>query len=101
MALNKVIVQPDGVETTYHRITRLTMIVNEFNIVEVASYINYDGRIRQINYDVELNEGENPDYAPPYIVTTFYELPYNESMTITDAYNKLKKLPNFEGATDV
>lgn len=37
---------------------------------------------------------------PPYITTSFYELPYNEAMTITDAYVELRKLSAFEGATD-
>lgn len=100
MALNKSIIQQDGVETTYHRIVKLNIMVNQLNIVEVASYLNYDGRIRQINFDVEQSEGNEPNYAPPYIATTFYQLPYNEAMTIPDAYAELKKLPVFEGATD-
>ena len=42
MALNKLIVQPNGIETSYHRITMLNILVNQENIIEVASYLNSD-----------------------------------------------------------
>ena len=37
----------------------------------------------------------------PYKTTKTYEKHYVENMTVEDAYDYLKTLPEFEGATDI
>lgn len=96
MAINKLIKQIDGINTEYHRIVRLEIIVNNINIIEVASYVNHDSRKQQIE-----NENTENYYALPYMVIVPYSIPYDETMSVEGAYNALKQLPEFEGATDV
>lgn len=101
MALKKTVIQPNGVTTTYHRIVTINMFVNQCNSIEVASYINSDGRTREIDFITEQEAGYDTSSAPPYISTRFYEVDYVDGMTVTDAYNKLKELTEFDGAEDV
>lgn len=98
MALNKEIIQPNTVKTTYHRIVRLDILVNVYNFIEVASYVDYDARKAQI---VMESSNEDMGLTFPYIYTSYYDLPYDESMSIIDAYNYLKTIPEFEGAEDI
>lgn len=91
MALYKEITQDDGVTTSYHRILYLTQTVNHHNSIAVLSYINND---------VRTNEKDNV-LTQPYKKSVTYELGYDESMTIEKAYEYLKTLPQFEGATDI
>lgn len=101
MALNKLIVQSDGIETNYHRIVKLEIVVNQYNYVEVVSYVNADARNRQRNFEsLQTIDVEN-NLSMPYRATKIYEFPYDESMTIKDAYNELKKQLEFAGATDI
>jgi hypothetical protein len=44
---------------------------------------------------------ESRQTAYPYCRAVTYETGYDEAMTIEKAYNYLKTLPEFEGATDV
>lgn len=91
MALYKEIKQSDGVTTKYHRILFLTKTVNRQNSIAVLSYV-----------DEESREGEKENVmAQPYQKSVTYETDYNPDMTIEDAYDWLKTLPFFEGATDV
>ena len=91
MALYKEIKQSDGVITKYHRILFLTKTVNRQNSIAVLSYV-----------DEESREGEKENVmAQPYQKSVTYETDYNPDMTIEDAYDWLKTLPFFEGATDV
>lgn len=91
MALYKSITQDDGVTTTYHRILMLTQTVNRQNSIGVLSYVSSESR-----------ETENTSiYAQPYCKCITYEIPYDEAMTISDAYAYLKTLPQFEDAEDV
>lgn len=97
MALNKLIVQPNGIETNYHRITMLNILVNQENIIEVASYLNGDSRNKQKIFE----SGNDNSVSMPYMDVSSYILPYDETMSIEDAYNALKNLSKFKGATDV
>lgn len=90
MALFKEIEQDDGVVTTYHRITRLSLTTNKRNSIVVFSYVSNRSR-------ANVSVG---DFAP-YKRAVTYEVPYDESMTITKAYEYLKTLPEFEGAEDI
>lgn len=91
MALYKQIRQSDGVITNYHRILFMTQTVNRQNSIAVLSYV--DGEAR----DME----KGADIAQPYKKSKTYETDYSESMTIETAYEYLKTLPEFEGATDI
>ena len=89
MALQKTIVQNDGVITNYHRILYTQSLINSHNSIAVLSYINEDSRKNE--------SAENR----PYTVAITYEKDYVENMTIGSAYEYLKTLPEFEGAVDV
>ena len=91
MALYKPIRQSDGVTTIYHRILFLTKIVNCHNSIAVLSYVDSEARSQE----------QESVLAQPYQKSITYEIDYDENMTIADAYNYLKTLPQFEGAEDV
>ena len=91
MALYKDICQEDGVTTSYHRILQLIQTVNQRVSIAVLSYVNEDAR---------TNEKESI-LMQPYSKNITYELAYDESMTVASAYEYLKTLPQFEGATDI
>lgn len=102
MALNKEIIGSNGVSISYHRIVKMDIWVNFKNHIEVASYINSDGRTKAKILNEAQEKGEDiKDIARPYIIASFYTAPYDESMSIVDAYNYLKTLPEFEGAEDI
>ena len=91
MALYKPIKQDDGVITNYHRILYSQITTNKQNSIAVISYIDNEARD---------NEKENV-IAKPYSKAITYETEYDETMTIEKAYEYLKTLPEFEGATDI
>ena len=91
MALYKPIRQDDGVTTSYHRILYLIQTVNRNNSIAVLSYVDDMAR---------TSEQENV-IAQPYMKAVTYETNYDETMTIEKAYEYLKTLPLFEGATNI
>lgn len=91
MALYKSIKQDDGVTTNYHRILYLHTTTNRQNSIAVLSYVDDESR---------KSELENI-MSQPYQKAVTYETAYDESMTIESAYEYLKTLPLFEGATDI
>lgn len=91
MALYKEVRQDDGVTTSYHRILYLTQTVNRQNSIAVLSYV-----------DSEARDGEKDgEFLQPYCKAVTYETAYNPDMTVEAAYDYLKTLPDFEGATDI
>lgn len=91
MAIYKPIRQEDGVTTSYHRILYLMQTVNRQNSIAVLSYVDDESRSAEMDCTI----------VQPYQKSTTYEVPYDESMTIEDAYAYLKTLPQFEGAEDI
>lgn len=91
MALYKEIRQDDGVITSYHRILLMTQTVNKQNSIAVVSYVSSEAR----------DEEKELIMMQPYRKSITYETSYDETMTIPKAYEWLKTLPQFEGATDV
>ena len=91
MALYKEIVQNDGVTTKYHRILYLHVTTNRQNSIAVLSYV--DNTSRDNEKDAVLIQ--------PYQKAVTYETAYDPAMTVESAYNYLKTLPEFEGATDI
>lgn len=90
MALYKEIRQNDGVRTTYHRIMFLQQTVNKQNSIAVLSYT--DEEARKFEQDSEYR---------PYRKSVTYEVDYDPTMTIDKAYEYLKTLDEFVGATDI
>lgn len=91
MALYKNIIQDDGVPTSYHRILLLMKTINRHNSIAVLSYVDSSARD---------NEKESI-LMQPYCKNVTYELPYDEDMTVEEAYAYLKTLPQFKGAEDI
>ena len=89
MALYKEIRQEDGVKTNYHRIMFLQKMVNKHNSIAVLSYTDEEARYL-----------EQTEQYPPYRKSVTYEVEYDDTMTVKDAYNYLKTLDVFSGATD-
>ena len=89
MALMKAIKRDDGVVTNYHRILFIQTTINRQNSIAVLSYVDEESRLTE---SVEVR---------PYKVAVTYETAYSETMTVEDAYNYLKTLPDFEGAEDI
>lgn len=89
MALQKTIIQENGIVTNYHRILFLQSTVNSHNSIAVLSYIDQDSRLRESSGMMS------------YSSAVTYEKDYEENMNIEEAYLYLKTLPEFEGATDV
>lgn len=89
MALYKEIRQEDGVRTNYHRILFIQKTVNKQNSIAVLSYT--DEEARQFE--------QNAEYQP-YRKAVTYEVAYDDTMTVENAYAYLKTLDVFAGATD-
>lgn len=89
MALYKEIRQEDGVRTSYHRIMFVQSTVNRQNSIAVLSYT--DEEARKFEQDGEYR---------PYRKSITYETDYDDTMTVEDAYEYLKTLDVFAGATD-
>lgn len=89
MALAKSI-RIGGVPLGYHRVKFLLVDVNQSNTIEILSYLDQKERNRG---------GDTED--PPYMLQWHVTTEYDPTMTVDSAYEHLKTLPEFEGATDV
>lgn len=89
MALLKPITKDNGITLNYHRILFIQSTINRQTSIAVLSYLNEESR-----------EKENT-VAEPYKEAITYETGYVENMTTDQAYDYLKSLPEFEGASDV
>lgn len=116
MALQKQVELDNGVTLNYHRITTLNKITNMNNIIEVSSYTNEKQRDIEKEYQAlqqkaanlketemltqeeqdKLNKGINV-----YISTEYFNLPYDESQSITEAYEYLKTTEKYKNAKDI
>lgn len=94
MALIKEIEESNGVVTKYHRVASLFIFTNEQNTIEVRSYTSIEKREEEAG----CIETGNWDNFNAFIEGKNYNIPYDQNMTIKDAYNYLKTLPEFEGA---
>lgn len=94
--------EDNGIVTEYHRIALLSIDTNNQNTILIHSYLNEAGR--QIEKDYAAGKYDNVETGMmkfPYVNADYIHLPYDGEMTIVKAYNYLKTLPEFEGATDV
>ena len=96
MALSKPIKQNNGIVLNYHRIANIRNVVNDKTYLDVISYVDKEEREKEQN---------QPKYSPSkeniYTVNNIYKLPYNDTLTIEEAYEYLKTLEDFEGSEDV
>lgn len=77
-----------GVPVEYHRIVSITQVVNEQTVIEVRSYVSQAKREQ---------EGEGDVYND----TRYFAVPYADGITVSGAYDALKTLDEFSGASDV
>ena len=97
MALAKNITLDNGIVLNYHRVVSVNNITNQQSIIEVASYINEDQRKKEKEwYETKSTEDMNV-----FIETKYYSKEYDENLNVTNAYEYLKTLEEFEGAVNV
>lgn len=89
MALIKYIQQDNRIITSYHRILFIQSTINSHTSIAVLSYV-----------DKQSRECEETAEVQPYKTAVTYEIDYVENMTVSDAYQYLKKLPEFNDAID-
>lgn len=100
MALSKEIILANGVIVNYHRIVGLNKIINQNNIIEIASYTSQEKREEERE---AIKQGKETGEAVPinvFIDTAYIDKEYSETETIEDAYNYLKTLDKFKDAED-
>lgn len=114
MGLLKPIMSPIGVPLEYHRITDVMIFTNEQNVINVSSYVNQEQRElekerlsieQEKTLRIELGEdlGDLPEenvYNAAYSEGSTFITPYDQHVTVDNAYEYLKTLPEFEGAID-
>lgn len=98
MALSKKIIKPNGLELNYHRIGMLKIDTNQQITILIHSYLSEEGRNYEKKYENGEIEGE-PTF--PFVHSEYMSFPYDESVNIKSAYERLKSTSEFEGATDV
>ena len=94
MGISKNETLPNGVPLQYFRIVSLTCVVNNQSIIEVAGYVSQDAREQEQQADPETG-------CDVYIDTRFISVDYDPDMSVNKAYELLKSMPEYEGATDV
>ena len=94
MALKKQITLPNGVPMEYHRILQINNVVNSNTVLVIRSYINQEQRNREKYKEIEYSDDI-------YTSQDFALLPYNDTLTIREAYEYLKTTEKYEGAEDV
>lgn len=96
MALLKAIKQTNGIVLNYHRISDIKNVVNDKTYLDVISYVDKEEREKEQN---------QPKYSPNkqeiYKTNKIYNMPYNDTLTIEQAYEYLKSLEDFEGSEDI
>lgn len=92
MALRKKITLDNGISLNYHRIASLHVTTNVLNTIEVKSYVNQKQRTK---------DAPSTEDIDVYTRTQFLTCDYDQNMSVVSAYEYLKTLPEFEGATDV
>ena len=112
MALQKEIELDNGIVLNYHRIASLNKITNISIDIEVNSYINEIQRSKEKEYQElqkknangeELTQDEQNQLEQGInvlIEAEYIQIPYDENMTIEDAYDYLKTTEKYENAKD-
>lgn len=123
MALSKIIELDNGVSMSYHRISSITIATNIQNVITVISYPSSEKRSEELDWLTnqklrielmnKLDSGDSltkeesdivrteQDPMNVYTVSRVFVIPYDEYMTVESAYEYLKTLSEFAGATDI
>lgn len=107
MAIKKEVILNNGIKVLYHRVVSVMHVTNSHNSIELCSYLSQDARESQKTfYERQLAaKGERSSTAeaeePPFTYTFHINAPYDQTMTIIDAYEYIKTLNPFIGAEDV
>ena len=113
MALQKQIELENGVVINYHRVTSLNKITNISNTIEVSSYTNENQRLKEKAYqDLQKRQANGEELTEEeqlqlnqgidvFINTEYINIPYDENMTIENAYEYLKNLDKYKDSIDV
>lgn len=99
MALHILKTNEMGIPLSYHRINMISQITNDSALIEVASY--FDEAQRQKEREAYSLQSAGMPFEPVYADVTRYLMDYIDGMTCTQAYDYLKTLPEFAGATDI
>lgn len=98
MALFKKIRKSNGLELSYHRIAMVKIDVNQQTSILVHSYLDEESRNYEKRYSSGEIEGE-PTF--PYVDAEYRSFEYGDAMNVGNAYEWLKKQPEFNGAEDI
>lgn len=102
MAIKKSVTAPNGIVTEYHRIAMVKIDTNQQNTILVHSYLSDAGRQVEKDYAAGLyNDLEEGMMNWPYVDAQYLDCDYDGEMTVAKAYEYLKTLPEYEGATDI
>lgn len=113
MALQKQIELENGVVINYHRVTSLNKITNISNSIEISSYTNENQRLKEKSYqDLQKRQANGEELTEEeqlqlnqgidvFINTEYINIPYDENMTIENAYEYLKNLDKYKDSIDV
>lgn len=94
MALKKTIILENGIPMEYHRIGAIENVVNGNTNLKIFSYVNQQQRNREKNHEIRYSDDI-------YKITTYETIPYNDTLTIKNAYEYLKTTEKYQGAEDV
>ena len=101
MALLKKIELENGITLNYHRVVSLNKIINQYNVIEVASYTSSEKRDEEKK---AIEEGLSKKEAVSmnvFINSNYIEKEYNETETIQEIYNYLKTTDKFKDAENI
>ena len=96
MALSKPIKQSNGIILNYHRIADIRNVVNDKTYLDVISYVDREEREKE-----QKQPKYSPNKAEIYKISKIYNMDYNDTLTIEEAYEYLKTLEDFEGSEDI
>lgn len=120
MALLKDITLPVGIVLKYHRIASFDIVTNAKVSMTVISYLSKEAREEEKQYLLEksmrftlmakdtkdLTAEDKILLSSPEPTMSVYQdsriitMPYTEEMSVSEAYEYLKTLPEFEGGID-
>ena len=98
MALRKKVRMPNGLELNYHRIALITIDVNNQTTILRHSYLDESAR----QYEKDYAAGKIKDEPVfPYVNAEYMSFDYDGQMNVENAYEWLKKQPDFADSEDV
>lgn len=94
MAIIKEIVLDNGITVNYHRVVSVNNITKHVSLIEVASYTSKEKR------EEEKEKLATKEPMNVFIYTEYFEKEYTPTLNVDTAYEYLKTLEKFTGASD-